>query len=216
MTSSCVIVGAGGQARVVLSLLQHSTAAGKFVPAFVADIAPRGAGEKILGVPVLPLPADLDEIKSSGIAAAVIAIGSNEMRRRYFDLFGAAGFALPNVISQQAILDESVQLGVGNVVAHGAHIGPCARIGSNNIINTNANVEHECEVGSHCHLGPGSILCGRVRVEDGCMVGAGAIVIENRRLSREVFVGAGAVVVADAVRPASQLRGVPAREVAGQ
>lgn len=215
MTQRCIVVGAGGHARVVLSLLLRTQAGRKYAPVFVADLATgrKAGGESILGCPVKPLPDDLSAIAALDISTAFIAVGENAARRRHFEEFARAGFELPNLVSEGAYVDPSARLGLGNLVAHGAHVGPCVQIGDDNIVNTNANVEHESQVGDHCHLAPGSIICGRVHVGSLCHVGAGSIVIENTRIADEVFVGAGAVVVSDIDKRGVLCMGVPAREV---
>ena len=198
-----VVIGAGGHAKVVISTLQ---AAGVTVD-LALDEDERKWGSKILNVPVEG-PTNL--IKRMENVTAVIAIGSNSVRKKI-------ALEYPNVrwltvIHPRAYVHESVQIGEGTVVFAGAVIQPYTKIGSHVIINTSATIDHDCEIGDYAHIAPGSHLAGSVKVGEGTLIGIGASVIPGVKIGEWAIVGAGAVVIDD-IPPYTTVVGVPAKPI---
>ena len=77
-----VIIGAGGQARVVYEILKHSN--NMEVVAFIDNVL-RGSEEKIMGVPVIGDHSALPTLIKKGIKGYTIAIGDNKIRARYYN-----------------------------------------------------------------------------------------------------------------------------------
>lgn len=212
MRSRCIVVGAGGHARVVMSLLLGERA-DELEVTLVADIHPTGSAESIFGIPVRPWGAEHAALFAAGIRTAFIAIGDNVARRAVFETLGSAGWHMPNLVARTAVVDPSARLGSANLVCSLAHLGPLVVLGDDNIVNTGADVEHESRIGSHCHLAPRSVLCGRVSVGDGCFLGAGSVVIDGVSVADSVTLGAGAVAVRDIGHSGGCHVGVPSRLV---
>lgn len=202
-----LVLGTGGHARVVLSVLAASGS--REVLGFLDLGVPHG-GELIMGIPVLGNVAGLDNFRGRSDVDVFLAIGDNEMRRTWWFAVREAGFATPNLISPHAIVDPTAQLGEANVVCARAFIGPAAVIGDNTLLNTACIVEHETSVGSHSHLAPSSTVAGRTRIGECCFIGAGATVIDKVTVVARVIVGAGGTVVHNIDTPGVYI-GVPAR-----
>lgn len=192
-----LIYGAGGHAKVVLSIL---AASGEQTDGIFDDNWKEGAlsRHKILGhydAKILP-----DE-------RLVIAIGNNRDRKRIstkiFHSFG-------KVIHPAALVDESVKVGAGIVVVHKAVVQAGCELGNHVIINTAAIVDHECVLANFVHIGPGATLCGGVRVGDCTLVGAGSVLLPQVRIGKECVIGAGSVVIGD-VPDYAIVAGNPAR-----
>ncbi len=154
---SALILGAGGHSRVIISLL--STTRGMNIIG-VVDLGEHIPGESILDIPVLGSAQVLEDYAGHGQIDLYLAIGNNESRREWFIKSNEMGFALPNLISGQAIVDRHVQMGRGNVVCPRVYIGPGAILGDNNLVNTASLIEHEVRVGDHCHFAPSSTVAG--------------------------------------------------------
>lgn len=187
-----VVIGCGGHARVLLSLLSEQL--DYSIEGIIDTAAPR-AGEVIMGIPVIGSVSDLPQLKDAGISNLFLALGDNESRRTWFEQTAAMGFLHPNLISGQAMVDPTASLGCANVICARAFIGPLAAIGNNNLINTASIVEHEAIVGNHSHLAPSSVVCGRTKIGDEVFLGANATVIDRISVASNVVIGAGATVV---------------------
>jgi len=189
-----VLVGAGGHARVVLSILRADpqlTVVGVVAPSLGL----------VRGLPLLGDDDDLASLPGQGIEAVFVAIGDNGRR---MDLFGrclSLGFEMLNALHPAAVIDLSVHLGRGVAVMPGAVINCDTVIGDAAIVNTRASVDHDCVIGPGSHVGPGANLSGYVVVGAGVLVGIGATV----GLGEPITIGDGAVIGAGA----AAIRNVP-------
>lgn len=209
---SCVIVGGGGHARVVIDTLRAS---GDASPYAVLDRNAQLWGKDVDGVPVLGGDDLLRELLGRGVtrfAIGVGGVGDNGPRRRLFDLALAQGFRPVTAKHPTAVCSPAAEVGDGSLLAPLAIVNAGATVGRNVIVNSGAIVEHDCLVGDHVHLATGATLAATVRVGTGAHVGAGATVRQGLTIGEGAIVGAGAVVVAD-VAPGVIVVGVPAREL---
>ena len=208
-TQRIVLVGAGDHAKVVLEALW---AMGTFDVAGLLDPHPTSA--EVLGVPVLGGDELLPGLLRQGVAAAVVAVGTNLRRQKIGQSLLAMGFALPVVAHPSAILAPSATIADGTVVMARAVVGTLANIGEFALINTGAIVEHDNQIGQAAHIAPGAVLAGRVTVGQRALVGVGSAVRPGISIGDDSIVGAGSAVVSN-VSPNSIVFGTPARIQSG-
>jgi UDP-perosamine 4-acetyltransferase len=205
-----VVVGAGGHARSVIEALRAGS--GGLEPVACTDPDQARIGTTLDGVPIIGDDGRLPGLLADGVAGACLGVGgvgSNEPRRRLYELVSSLGFALPPVIHSGALIAAVCEIGAGTQVLAGAIVGAGAVIGANVIVNSGAIVEHDCSIGDHVHLATGCALAGQVAVRTAAHVGIGACVLEGRTVGESAVVGAGAVVVGD-VAPGDVVVGCPA------
>ncbi len=207
--TACVIVGAGGHGRVVLDILLSGR---RYRPVGFLDSNTELHGRRMDGLPILGDLDALAELRSQGVAAAIVAIGDNGTRRGFADVVEGAGFELINAIHPSANLARNVTLGRNVVIAAGALVCAHCQIGDSAILNTGCIVDHESMIGTATHICPGARLAGRVTVESGAFVGIGATILQCLRIGYDAIVGGGAVVTRD-VEPMTTVVGVPARSI---
>ena len=209
---SCLILGGGGHARVVIDSMQ---ACGILESAAILDRDPSIWNQEILGVPVLGGDELLGQLAGQGVTSFVVGlggVGDNRPRRRLFELGLARGLKPITVEHPSAVCSPWASIGAGTVVLPMAVVNAGVSLGDNVIINTGAIVEHDCVVGDHAHVATGSQLCSTVSVGAGAHIGAGATVRQGISIGEGAIVGAGAVVVKD-VEPWTVVVGVPARPI---
>lgn len=210
-TKRLVVVGGGGHARVVISILrklEHWQVLG------YTDLHDNGT---VLGLPYLgsdkALPALVNANSGGlGMVMGVGQVGLGKLRSELWARLQSFSFSLPPVLSPDAVVNEEVRCGQGVVVMDGAVINCGATLGLGAIVNTNSTVEHDAVIGDWTHVAPGATICGDVRVGDFSMIGAGAVVIEGRKIAPRCIVGAGATVIEDLTEPGVYV-GNPARRV---
>lgn len=142
----------------------------------------------------------------------IIAIGSMSSRKRLVEQLATSKAEFINLIHPNAMISETVKMGVGNVLMPGSIINANSEIGNHCIINTAATIDHDCRVADFTQLSPGVHLCGGVHLGHAVNVGAGAIVIPQVMVADDTIIGAGAVVIKD-VMEAATIVGVPARRI---
>lgn len=178
------IIGAGGHAKVIISLAK---AANYHISGIYDDKMP--IGNTVFGIPVLGVVQDL---ASQYQAQAVIAIGNNAIRKQI-------ALSLPHMtwltlIHPSAVVCPSVQLGAGSVIMAGAVIQPDTIIQKHAIINTMASVDHDCLLEDYIHIAPGNHLAGHVTLQEGTFSGINASFIPGVSVGHWSTIGAGAVV----------------------
>jgi sugar O-acyltransferase (sialic acid O-acetyltransferase NeuD family) len=203
----CIIVGAGGQCRVILSLLQGVNAG--YLPIGIIDDVFH-ENEEVLSIPVLGGINLLEELYQDGIKNVFLAIGDNFNRKVMFDLVKSVGFSCPNLISDAANVSQSAELGEANIICPFVNVGPQVKIANNNLINTHSTIEHETVVQSHCHVAPMTVVSGRSLLGDFVFLGAGATIIDKVNIVSKTLVAAGSVVTKDIESSGYLYAGVPA------
>jgi sugar O-acyltransferase (sialic acid O-acetyltransferase NeuD family) len=205
-----VLVGGGGHAKVLISVLKKS---GSYELIGYTDV--RDSGE-LLGIPYLGTDSALEEIKETlADCCAAVGVGKvsvNEKRMQIVDRLALLGFRLPVIISPHAVVNEDVTIGDGSVIFDGAVVNTGTIIGRASIINTNSTVEHDCIIGDNVHVAPGANLSGGVRVGHNCMIGTGANIIQGIGICADCLIGAGSIVVKDVTIPGTYA-GNPAKRI---
>ena len=193
MNKSCVVIGGGGHARVLMDALLLS---GFEVQGFI-DITPKEVclhGKRIayLG----PDEGFLEKPIQEGLrfVNGVGSVGDPEKRREIFKRFKQVGYSFLTVIHPSAVVAKDATLGEGVQVMAGAIIQTGCKIGNNVIINTRASIDHDCVIENHVHIAPGAVLSGNVTVDESTHIGMGASVIQGIHIPARTLVKAGSVI----------------------
>ena len=209
---SCVALGGGGHALVIIESIHLSQAA-----TVVAVLDPKEStwGEDLAGVPIMGGDDLLGELAGDTVNCFVVGLGSvgnSKPRERLFKL-GLSHDLIPlTVVHPRAICSSWAVLGHGAQLLPGSIVNPGAKLGDNVIINSGAIVEHHCTVGNHTHIATGAHLSGSVTVGAGAHIGVGSSIRQGITVGDRAVVGAGAVVVKD-VSPGDTVVGVPAQPI---
>ncbi|KKK73056.1 hypothetical protein LCGC14_2897660 [marine sediment metagenome] len=189
-----IIVGAGGQARVIYECLRDEKSLDTV--AFVHHL-PVEEERDIRGIPVVGDHSVVSGLKEKGVKGFIVGIGDNKIRADHFKKFKEFGFKPINAIHPTANIAHNVTLGNGIVLGMGANINTNAQMGNNTIINTGAIIEHDNIIEENVHIAPGTLLAGSVTVKKGAFVGIGSIIKEGVCIGENVIIGAGSLVLED-------------------
>ena len=194
-----VVVGGGGHAKVVISILRKLK---RHRILGYTDLKDNGA---VLGVRYLGSDREVVTLavgpKNLNAVLAVGQLGRGEPRYELWTRLHLSALAFPLIVSPDAIVNEGVSGGEGAVVMDGAVINSGTTIGLGAIVNTNSTIEHDVVLDDWVHVGPGATISGGVTVGRFSMIGAGATVIEGIKIAAGCMVGAGATVVRDLTEP---------------
>ena len=203
-----VIIGGGGHAKVIASLLKKHP---DWNPIGYLDIIDNGY---LLDLPYLGIDEVLPQlIENQKVFNAVIGIGQTknaETRMRIAQSMKNSGIRFPPIISKSSLVDGDVTIGDGTVIMNGAIIQPGSRIGNHSIVNTGATIDHDCYIGDFVHIAPGVNLSGAVHVGNNVLVGIGACVIQRTHIADNVIIAAGSVVIRSILKTGTYA-GIPAK-----
>jgi UDP-perosamine 4-acetyltransferase len=207
-TSEIVVVGGGGHAKVVITVIRKL---GKYKLLGYTDLKDQGI---LFDAPYLGSDSALESLKANStqlsLALGVGQVGLGNRRRELWETLRTFAMDFPPLISPDAVVNERVSIADGAVVFDGVVINTGARLGRGVIVNTNSTVEHDVVLEDWVHVAPGATVCGGTRVGAYSMIGAGAVVIEGREIAAGCMIGAGATVIHDLKAP-GVYTGCPAR-----
>lgn len=203
---SCIILGGGGHARVVIDCARL---AGDFQIVGILDADPARHGAMVDGISILGGDEILSRLREEGCGSFLLGLGMGA-RERLYHVAIAAGLRPRSLIHPRAVVSAAATLGEGVQIFAGALVNAGATLGDNVLVNTGAIVEHDCTVAAHAHIASGACLAGGVRVGAGAHVGAAAVVRQGIVIGAGAMIGAGAAVVRD-VASGTTVVGVPAR-----
>lgn len=182
MNKEVIIIGAGGQGRVLADIVNES---GDIVYGFLDDNAQSDKNVNIVG--------RVEDCEKYRDKFFIVGIGNNKLRQRIVNQYHFLNFY--TAIHPSAVISRNALIGEGTCVMANAVINTDAEVGKHCIINTHTTIEHDDTVGDFVHVSPGATLCGTVTVGDCVHIGAGATVKNNVRITSESIIGMGAVVL---------------------
>jgi len=208
MKEKLVIIGGGGHAKVLISIIKKG-----FSYDIVGYVDKLNYGD-ILNVKYLGddfwLEANCKSIKYAALGIGQISLTEN--RNEVVNRILKIGYEFPKIISPYALVNDGVKIGDGVQVFDGAVINSSTEIDAFSIINTNSTIEHDCKIGKFCHIATGATLCGGVEIGDFSMIGSNSVVVQYKRIASRVLIGSGGVVVKDIIEAGSYV-GNPVRKI---
>ena len=106
---------------------------------------------------------------------AFVAIGNNEIRRKYAALLKECNFLIPNIISPAANISKDAKIGEGVAIMPQSTISK-AEIGDFCILSSNSLVNYGCNIGGYSHIGCGGIITKGTKTPAGLWVNDGKVI----------------------------------------
>jgi sugar O-acyltransferase (sialic acid O-acetyltransferase NeuD family) len=207
---SIVLVGGGGHAKVIVSILR------KLADVTILGYTALEDGGSLMGVPFLGSDTVIarlaDQHNNLNAVLAVGQVGLGDHRCSIWEQLHALPISFGPIVSPNAIVNEEVSMSEGVVVVDGVVVNSGADIGRGVIVNTNSTVEHDVVLGDWVHVASGATVSGGVKVGSFSMIGTGATVIEGKTIGSRCLIGAGSTVIHDLSEPGIYV-GCPARLV---
>lgn len=104
------------------------------------------------------------------------------------------GFKVASLISKDAYISRSAEIGEGTIIQRGVNVSSNIIIGKMVKINANVNIMHDCILDNYVTVAPNSVLLGKVTIGTSTYIGANSTLLPMVTIGENVIVGAGAVV----------------------
>ena len=105
---------------------------------------------------------------------AFVAIGDNEIRKKYAQMLIDCGFYVPTIISKDAIVSSKAKIGVGTMIFAQANVG-AAEVGSFCLVQANGLVNAEATLGNFGRIDNGAIVLKGEKAPEGIWLKPGKI-----------------------------------------
>lgn len=213
MTKEVVIVGAAGQGRMYIDIIERMAASGaeKFTVQGVYDDAPSEYDLTRLANRSIPYLGTIQKlIDTADSPSVVIGIGYPQPRKSVVERLRQRNFTYPTIVDPSATVGSDITLGAGVVIGAGAHLATATSIGDFVHIHRGAIIGHDVVIDDYAAINPGGIVAGNVTIGASALIGAGATILQGLEIGSEATVGAGAVVTKP-VSSKTTVKGIPAR-----
>jgi sugar O-acyltransferase (sialic acid O-acetyltransferase NeuD family) len=200
------IVGAGGQARQVLSIARKAYPQ-TIVRGFVG--LENEKGKQINKLPVITE----SETEHLSRKKTILLNGLGRPNRKdILERFISNRFNFNSLIHPLSSISDYVSVGYGTLIQTGAGIMTNVKLGKFILIDMNATIGHDVSIGGYTTISTGVNIAGGVSIGEGCWIGSGSIIIEDISIGNNVLIGAGSVVTRN-IENNKLVFGVPARVV---
>ncbi len=134
------------------------------------------------------------------------------IREKIYHFYSKHNITYPSLISRNAHISLSAQVGRGTVVQYGCFVSSNVVIGTFVKLNVNACVMHDSVIGDFSTLAPSCTILGKVTIGKYCYIGTSATILPGLSISDDVTIGAGSVVTKNITQPGVYI-GVPAVKI---
>ncbi len=209
ITKSAIVIGGGGHAKVIISILKSYS---NYKLLGYTDLIDKGIINDVayLGTDdiLLNQKENLNIFFGLGYGRNV----QDNLRNIIIQKFLNTNFIFPPLTAHSSIICKDVILNNGVQVLNNAIINSSSIIDKFSIINTGVIIEHDVLIGKFCQIGPGAVVCGETHIASDVFIGANTTIVDSISISSNVIVGAGSVVTKNITEPGTYV-GIPAKRM---
>lgn len=114
--------------------------------------------------PVIGTTADIEKLRSQ-YNTAIVALGNNNTRMKYYNELERCGYHIPVLIHPTAYVSPTATISPGCIIRAKAVVSRDVKLGEACILNVGALIDHHVEIGYGCHILMGAVVRNKAKVE---------------------------------------------------
>lgn len=130
--------------------------------------------DKVTGEDVIGKCTDALKFKAE-YPCAFVAIGDNELRKKYATYLKECNFLIPNIISPAANISKDAKIGEGVAIMPQSTVSKVV-IGDFCILESNCLVNFGCEIGDYTRVDCGGIVLKGTKLKKGTFIKSGEVI----------------------------------------
>jgi sugar O-acyltransferase (sialic acid O-acetyltransferase NeuD family) len=128
----------------------------------------------------------------------VLGVTKPHLRKKVTEMFDLENQGHPmSLISKNADISKTVDLGKGVVVNTMSCIAGHTKIDDFVFINRNVSIGHHTTIGKYTTINPGANIAGNITIGECCQIGIGTNIIDGVKIGNNTIIGAGSLVTKD-------------------
>lgn len=202
----CLVVGAGGCGREVLSWALHVNQFEWKIAGFL-DSNPLALSGKVFPYPILGDPGSWVPAEDE---VFIVGLGDPDIRLRVCGELTFRGARFVTLIHPSVITALNVEIGEGSILAPNVVVGANAVLERLMFVNVAASIGHDSHTGESTTISSHCDVMGHVSIGRCCFLGSHCCILPGKKVGDHAIVGAGSTVVRN-VPPRTTVMGVPAQ-----
>ena len=207
MNKEIYILGAGGQARQVESILNAVDSKAKITAFLNRDSS--YPLQYVHNVPVMGESA-LDGLRCEDVL--ILNGMGRPNRRKPIERLISKGFSFLQLVHPRAFIGKYVTIGEGTIIQSGVQFMTDVSVGKFALVDLSTTIGHDVTIGDYTTISTGVNIAGGAVIGHATWVGSGSVIIEDVRIGDNSVIGAGSVVTRD-IGSNKLAYGVPAKEI---
>lgn len=194
MSNPLVILGSGGFAREVLSVVEaiNLTSPTWDMLGFVVDTQYGETGTIVNNKPIL---GNFSWFSSHPTISVVCGVGAPEIRWEMIKRLNDLDVHFATLIHPSVLRTPWMNIGAGSVITAGCILSNQVSILDHVHINPSTTIGHDVQLESFVSIAPGVLVSGNVHICEGAYIGTGAAIIEKTVIHEWAIVGAGSTII---------------------
>lgn len=172
-----LILGSGGHGRCCLDIARSLN---KYESIYFLDDA--SVGQHINDAEVIGKISDIESFDHNEYDV-VVAVGNNDLRKKWMEEIREKGFLLATLISPKSNVSDYAQIKDGVVMYPGVCIEPNAYIGEGTILTSNVVINHDSKIGDFVIVYYNAIVRANVEIGDLSKIGNNCIISFGKEIA---------------------------------
>lgn len=194
MKKKVIIIGDGGHAVSCIDIIENSNNL-KIIGIITKSKTPK---KKFLKkYKILGSEKELIKFKklTRYLVLGISFFNDLKKRQKFISKFTKNGFKFVSMISKNSKISNNAKIDEGVQIFNNVIVGGNSYIGKNAVLNNGSIVEHDVFINDNAHISTGVIINGGCQIDRNTFIGSGSILRQNIRIGKNKFIKMSSVII---------------------